>query len=205
MMGYLWLIGFWLLYGVIHSLFAANWMKQFFLNHTGKWYKYYRLTYTTLATVLLIPILWYQSTLPQKILFQQQAVTVFAGISLATFGIMIIKISFGQYDMKEFLGLQQAEGDQGVQPMTTRGMLSIVRHPLYAGSIMAILGYLIFAPTLANLVMAICLIAYFIVGIYFEEKKLVLEFGEQYLKYKEQIPALIPGWKKIYRDHKIRK
>lgn len=199
---YLLLIGLWILYGLVHSLFSANWMKQLFLHHTGNWYKYYRLVFTSWATIMLVPILWYQSTLPRKILFHQQAFTVFMGLSLSTFGIMIIKISFSHYDLKEFLGMRQIKGDLRVQPMKTRGVLSVVRHPLYAGSILTILGYLIFAPTLTNLVMAFCLILYFMVGIYFEEKKLVHEFGEQYHDYRFQVPALIPGWKKIFGNHK---
>jgi protein-S-isoprenylcysteine O-methyltransferase Ste14 len=191
-----------MMYGVLHSLFAANWMKGLFLKYSGEWYKYYRLIYTFLATIMLVPILWYQSTLPQKLLFHQQAITVFVGLVLATFGIMAIKISFGHYDLKEFLGMQQLRNHQQSPSMITHGVLSVVRHPLYSGSILAILGYLIFAPTLTNLVMALCLILYFMVGIHFEEKKLVLEFGAQYLEYQQQVPSLIPGWKFFFRNHK---
>ena len=37
---------------------------------------------------------------------------------------------------------------------------------------------------------------YFIIGSYFEEKKLVDEYGEIYRKYKHRVPALMPNpWK----------
>jgi protein-S-isoprenylcysteine O-methyltransferase Ste14 len=197
MKGYLLLVGFWILYGVMHSLFAARWMKNIFLRFMGGRYKYYRLIYSMLAAFMLIPILWYQSTLPQQMIFHQQAVTIFTGLSLAAIGIMVIKISFGHYDLKEFLGLHQLKGIQSKEPIQTGGILSKVRHPLYSGSILAILGNLIFAPTPTNLVMSFCLILYFIIGMHFEEKKLILEYGEQYREYRQQVPSLIPRWKKF--------
>ncbi|MBR9999911.1 MAG: isoprenylcysteine carboxylmethyltransferase family protein, partial [Cyclobacteriaceae bacterium] len=102
----------------------------------------------------------------------------------------------------EFIGMRQMKGENNGQSMQQEGMLSFVRHPLYSGSILAILGYLIFAPSLTNLIMGMILVLYFITGIYFEEKKLVIEFGEKYIRYKGQVPALLPSWKKIFRQHK---
>jgi protein-S-isoprenylcysteine O-methyltransferase Ste14 len=200
--GYLFLVFLWLLYGLIHSLFAAKWMKNLFFRFMGSWFKYYRLIYSTLATIMLIPILWYQSTLSQRMLFPQQVITLFTGLTMAASGIMVVKVSFHHYDLKEFLGMYQLKGAHWEGPLKTEGILSTVRHPLYSGSILALLGYVIFAPTLTNLVMAICLIMYFIIGIHFEEKKLILEFGDHYREYRRQVPALIPGWKKIFRNRK---
>ena len=202
---YLLLVSYWILYGVMHSLFASNWMKNIFLRFMGRGYKYYRVIYSSFATFLIIPILWYQSTLPRQMIFRQGAVTIFAGLSLAAIGIMVVKISFGHYDLKEFFGVYQSKGIQWKGPLQTGGILSKVRHPLYSGSILAMLGYLIFSPTPANLLMGFCLIVYFIIGIHFEEKKLILEYGDQYREYRRQVPSLIPGWKKFPRIIKILK
>ncbi len=37
--------------------------------------------------------------------------------------------------------------------------------------------------------------AYILVGILFEERKLIAAFGDQYATYREQTPMLIPGLK----------
>lgn len=199
MIGYLLLIACWLLYGLVHSLFAANPTKNLFRRLMGSWYNYYRLIYSTLAVILLMPILWYQSILPQHMLYRQRPLTILLGLSLASFGIMVVKVSFGHYDLKEFLGMYQAKGLSWESSLQTQGILSWVRHPLYAGSILALIGYVVFAPTLPNLIMAFALILYFIIGIHFEEKKLLLEFGDQYREYRARVPSLIPGWGKIFK------
>jgi protein-S-isoprenylcysteine O-methyltransferase Ste14 len=206
MTGYLILIGLWVMYGIIHSIFASTWMKSLFQEYSREWYRYYRITYSVLAVLLLIPILWYQSTLVKKLFFEPNPWSIFTGLCIASFGLLIIKISFGHYDLKEFLGFRQLSGDFRVQPMKREGMLSMVRHPLYSGSILAILGYFIFAPTITNLITALCLITYFIVGLYFEEKKLIREFGDKYRSYQRQVPALFPATKNIFkRDENSKK
>jgi len=199
MNGYLLLVACWLLYGLVHSLFAANRTKNLFRRLMGRWYNYYRLIYSTLAVFLLMPILWYQSILPQHMFYRQRPLTILMGLSLASFGIMVIKVSFGHYDLKEFLGMYQAKGLSWDYSLQTQGILSRIRHPLYSGSILSLIGYVVFAPTLPNLIMAFALILYFIIGIHFEEKKLLVEFGDQYREYRRQVPSLIPGWRKSFR------
>jgi methanethiol S-methyltransferase len=114
---------------------------------------------------------------------------------------MVMAISFRHYDLHEFIGVRQMEGRTDRQPMQEEGILNMVRHPLYSGSILAILGYMIFLPYIANFIMGIILILYFLVGIIFEEKKLVIEFGEEYIRYRQEVPAFIPSLKKLFRKH----
>jgi protein-S-isoprenylcysteine O-methyltransferase Ste14 len=70
------------------------------------------------------------------------------------------------------------------------GPYKIVRHPLYLFTII----FLILRPTmdLFYLVFLIFLIAYFYIGSFYEEKKLVFAFGDQYRKYQESVPRLFP-------------
>jgi len=46
--------------------------------------------------------------------------------------------------------------------------------------------------SLTDIVINIVLTIYIIIGTYLEEKKLVLEFGEPYIKYQHEVPMLIP-------------
>ena len=43
-----------------------------------------------------------------------------------------------------------------------------------------------------DIVVNMVLTAYIIVGTILEEKKLVLEFGDTYIKYQKEVPMLIP-------------
>jgi methanethiol S-methyltransferase len=70
------------------------------------------------------------------------------------------------------------------------GPYKIVRHPLYLFTII----FLILRPTmdLFYLVFLIFLIAYFYIGSFYEERKLVSVFGDQYRKYQGSVPRLFP-------------
>jgi methanethiol S-methyltransferase len=70
-----------------------------------------------------------------------------------------------------------------------------VRHPLYVGIILGLWA----TPrmTVTHFVLAILLTAYIIIGVIFEEKDLMKEFGEQYQAYRKKTPMLIPFFKKI--------
>jgi protein-S-isoprenylcysteine O-methyltransferase Ste14 len=70
------------------------------------------------------------------------------------------------------------------------GPYKVVRHPLYLFTII----FLILRPTmdLFYLVFLIFLIAYFYIGSFYEERKLVSAFGDRYREYQESVPRLFP-------------
>lgn len=49
---------------------------------------------------------------------------------------------------------------------------------------------------LTDLVVNIILTVYIIIGTKLEEQKLILEYGDEYLKYQQEVPMLIPFTKK---------
>jgi len=50
-------------------------------------------------------------------------------------------------------------------------------------------------PILSLLIVNIIITAYTLIGIRFEENKLVLEFGESYKEYQRKVPMIIPSLK----------
>jgi protein-S-isoprenylcysteine O-methyltransferase Ste14 len=69
------------------------------------------------------------------------------------------------------------------------GLLGLMRHPMY----LALIIYL-WCQTfrMLDVVINMVLTIYVIIGTRLEEKKLLLEFGDSYIKYQQEVPMLIP-------------
>ena len=79
------------------------------------------------------------------------------------------------------------------KPFLVRGPYRWVRHPLYSSIIV-----LLWADprmSVGRLVINIVWTAWICVGARLEEGDLVAEFGERYLRYREQVPFLVP-WRR---------
>ena len=83
----------------------------------------------------------------------------------------------------------------------TGGLYRYVRHPLYTAGLVFI--WLLPIMTCNLLALNIGLTAYIIVGAYFEERKLLLEFGDAYAEYRQQTPMLIPGLRLPHRKGEV--
>ncbi len=72
------------------------------------------------------------------------------------------------------------------------GPYAFVRHPIYAGLSLMVLGVVIYVNTLAFTIFFII----FFFGAYYkakkEEKLLISHFGEQYVTYKKRVKTLVP-------------
>lgn len=191
-MNYFWLVFAWVIYFILHSVFALHAVKNAFYS-IGLKPQRYRLIFNLCAILLLIPILIVSSIIDSEYLFVPKIYLKLIGLLLASIGIVVVKTAFKSYDTKAFLGLGSLEGESRFQ---TSGLLKSIRHPLYSGTILAIIGYFLFDPKVSTLISASLMILYFLVGIQFEEKKLIKDFGEKYLEYKKKTPMLIPKIKK---------
>lgn len=72
------------------------------------------------------------------------------------------------------------------------GLHKYIRHPLYAGTLLFVWGLFIQFPLVSNLIAAAAISIYVLIGIQLEEKKLVLEYGDEYLEYSGRVPKMIP-------------
>ncbi len=99
------------------------------------------------------------------------------------------------YDMLQFLGVRQIRTGTSHSVLTetgtldTGGILGITRHPWYLATIM-----LMWARGLdvSALITNIILTIYLIVGTVLEERKLLMEYGEDYRGYQKEVSMLIP-------------
>lgn len=179
----------WLLFGLTHSILAAFGVKRRLENTLGG-AQVYRLTYSILALLIFGGIVYYVFTASKTYLFEPSIITQYVSYALIILGLGLMALSLKSYKPLEFFG---------VKPMTplaeklvTDGFNGIVRHPLYLSTNIFMIGLLINLPTQAMLLNLLLYFTYLFIGVYFEEKKLVEKFGEEYRQYQRKVKAFVP-------------
>lgn len=149
----------------------------------------YRLLYNLFSLMLIGAVLLVGAIIPSPLMFAPGPGTFYIGLMVSTVGIFVIKRAFRNYSTRVFLGIKQENPSDDLK---TEGLQSKVRHPLYTGTIMIFLGYFVYNPMLSSLITLFSLLIYLPIGIKMEEKKLVAKFGQLYLDYCNEVPALLP-------------
>lgn len=194
MVGYISIVLSWLLFGVIHSLSATYWLKQWTQTARLIPSPYYRRIYNSIALITFLPVLLVLRETPVNRLGAWHG-SIWTGGILIGVGALIGLLAFKEYDLSDFSGWPT--NAQTTQPnesggLRQDGLLQYVRHPLYLGTICALLGLLAYQPDWKHLLFGVSAFTYLRVGIYFEERKLVKTFGEAYRRYQRQVPMLFP-------------
>jgi protein-S-isoprenylcysteine O-methyltransferase Ste14 len=188
----LWVLVFgWALFGLLHSVTASNWFKQWAQSCLGHAFRYYRLFYALWATITLGALLFYQWQLSfKKIQFPLQ-LRYTAGLLMGIPGLALLGILLKKYFF-HLTGLDIFWNTQTPNKLLTSGVHKWVRHPLYLGTLLVIWAWFFAVPTDTNLI-ACCMISlYTFIGMFLEEKKLLQEFGDAYHQYQQSVPMLIP-------------
>jgi protein-S-isoprenylcysteine O-methyltransferase Ste14 len=87
--------------------------------------------------------------------------------------------------------------EQVAESLNTKGIYSIVRHPLYLGNYLMWLGLLIFCFNIYYVIIISLLFWLYYERIMFaEERFLEKKYGEEYLSWSLQVPAFIPAFGK---------
>ena len=99
-----------------------------------------------------------------------------------------------RFDHATFFGLRQAwTGTAGIrEPLCVEGPYRYVRHPLMLGLLITLWAQPIMPRDL--LMLNLGMTGYIIFAIGLEERDLAREYGEEYEKYRREVPVLIP-WK----------
>ncbi|MFN8410820.1 MAG: isoprenylcysteine carboxylmethyltransferase family protein [Anaerolineales bacterium] len=179
-----------LLWGVIHSFLATPFAKDMIHLKVGQM-DFYRLAYNGFAAISFAPILYLMRTLPDQASYQIPApwnIFMFGGQLLA---VLFLLIAVLQTDTLSFIGLRQLLETQKTGGLVTKGFYRLVRHPLYTFGLLFI--WLTPTVTQNSLTVYIGATLYTLIGAYFEEQKLLQDFGEAYAEYKRKTPMLIPG------------
>jgi len=155
-----------------------------------------RSTYVLFATAALALLLWHWQPVDGPMLWQltsspgrMAAWTVF-GVGWA-----ILLASTFLLDHFELFGLRQVathwrDGQLPAPTFRTPGLYRVVRHPIYLGFL---LGFWATPHMSASHgLFALGFTAYILVGVWFEERDLVAQFGDRYRGYRQQVGMLLP-------------
>lgn len=177
----------WLLFYGLHSLMATEKAKSIVPIEP----QLYRLFYNAVSLILFFVLLFLGALIPSYLVFAPSGISNYSGLMLAATGLFVIKRAFRNYNFKSFMGLKKNLSDD----LKKDGLQSSIRHPLYTGTLLIVIGYFLFNPQFTSLTILLALTVYLPLGIFWEEKKLIKIYGEEYLKYRQEVPALFPKFK----------
>jgi protein-S-isoprenylcysteine O-methyltransferase Ste14 len=188
---YVYLILSWVAFGVIHSMTATRWLKRNIAEKAKPVQRYYRLIYNILAVLTFLPVLLLYRITPLTYISSWQGAPI-VGKLLIGLGLIISIRALGGYDLAEFIGWPFENKSSASQTLQQNGLLRYVRHPLYSGILLGLLGIWITSPTWSHLILLLAAWLYIRIGIHFEERKLVATFGNAYKQYRHRVPMLLP-------------
>jgi protein-S-isoprenylcysteine O-methyltransferase Ste14 len=151
----------------------------------------YRLLYNLFAVISFLPILYLMVTLPDRVLYSVPAPFNYLMRLGQAIAVVLLVVAVLQTDLLSFVGLRQILAEETKGPLMTGGLYRYVRHPLYTFSLLIL--WLSPTMTLNSFIVYLALTVYILIGIVFEERKLLREFGEEYATYRSVTPMLIPG------------
>jgi protein-S-isoprenylcysteine O-methyltransferase Ste14 len=182
----------WLSFGLVHSLLARTSTKRLLQPLFGRSYRFSYNLFSALHIGLVI--IGGQLVLGQNsVKFELGNEFTFLAAACQLTGGIVLVLSLTQYDLGRFSGVTQLfrDNDSGSDEelLHITGMHRYVRHPLYLGAYLYLLGGAVSGFGLQTALWG-CL--YLWIGTWFEERSLVNQYGSAYLEYKAKVPAIIP-------------
>jgi protein-S-isoprenylcysteine O-methyltransferase Ste14 len=180
-----------------HSIMARRSFKRWWTGIVSPAVE--RSTFVLAATAALALLLWQWRPIPDPVIWRvenpiavQALWAVFwlgwAVLLLATFLINHFELFGLRQVFSRLLGREIPEAE-----FRTPFLYRYVRHPIYLGFLLGFWA----APvmTAGHLLFAIATTGYILIGIWFEERDLIAQFGDQYRRYRNQVGMLLPSRK----------
>jgi protein-S-isoprenylcysteine O-methyltransferase Ste14 len=199
------------LFGLLHSVGArepfkqalARWTSPFFVEH------FWRILYCALSFVALysgVASLHWARHVENDVWLIVYPDWLWQVITVLHLGsIALLYVAFFQSDYLEFLGVTQAWRGIlalcgrpaspttlelfGTHRLVVTGLYAWVRHPMMMAGLLFLLTS---GPSLNNLIYTAMYTAYMVIGGYYEERRLIRIFGEDYVHYRARVGAFYP-------------
>ena len=186
-------LGLLALFAVQHSVMARPAFKRWFTRIVPECAE--RSTYVLFSSLALIALFAYWQPLGGVV--WQIADPLWRGVTYAAFGfgwglVLISSFLINHFDL---FGLRQVWLQLVGMPYThlnfgTPGPYKLIRHPLYLGWFFAFWATPVMTAT--HLLFALMTTAYILIAIQLEERDLIAALGDDYRRYRERVPMIIP-------------
>jgi methanethiol S-methyltransferase len=182
------------LFALQHSIMARRSFKRWWTQFVSPAVE--RSTFVLAATAALALLLWKWVPIPEPVIWRVESpelVWLLWGIFWLGWATLLLATFLINHF--ELFGLRQVfarmmDHEIPEQEFRTPMLYRYVRHPIYLGFLLGFWA----APvmTAGHLLFAIGGTGYIFVGIWFEERDLVAQFGERYRRYRAQVGMVLP-------------
>jgi protein-S-isoprenylcysteine O-methyltransferase Ste14 len=183
------------LFAVQHSVMARRSFKEWWTRIVPPAVE--RSTFVFTTSLVLALLLWQWRPISEPVVWSVDSI-VATQVIWAVFwlGWAVLLISSFLINHFELFGLRQvfarlAGRDLPTPEFRTPLFYRYVRHPIYLGFLLGFWA----APvmTAGHLLFSIATTGYILVGIWFEERDLIAQFGDKYRRYRNQVGMLVPS------------
>ncbi len=189
------------LFAVQHSVMARRSFKRWWTRIIPESIE--RASFVLAATLVLALLLWQWRPIAQPVIWSVQSPGAVLALQLVFWlGWAVLLTSTFLLNHFELFGLRQpfaAMSGREIPAPEFRTPLFYrhVRHPLYLGFVLSFWATPLM--TAGHLLFAIATTGYILVGIWFEERDLIAQFGNRYRVYREQVGMLLPRLRKTHQ------
>ena len=196
------------IFSFIHTYLASVSFKRKLKNEYPDLLPFYRLIYNLIAFFSLY-LIYELSPKPDLIIYDLSYpfdIVILIPQFIALAGIIWTAKYFSLFEftgigqvIRYFNGKYNFDEMDELPSLRIAGPYRFTRHPLYFFTIL----FLLFRPVMSlfYLVFMICIIGYFYVGSFYEERKLAEIFGDTYIKYAKDVPRIVPY--KLFSPYKV--
>ena len=182
------------IFALQHSVMARPWFKRLWTRMIPEAAE--RSTYVLISSLCLALLFWQWRPIGGTIWEVNSPVGQGILFLLFAAGWGVVLVSSFLTNHFDLFGLRQVWlrfRNQEYVPIKfeSRSLYKWVRHPLYVGWLLAFWCTPIM--TVAHLVFAVATTIYILMAIGFEEADLIAKHGEAYLRYREEVPMLVPS------------
>ncbi len=177
------LLGLWALWCFVHSLLVSEPVQRALKRHPfGK--RWWRLIFNIFSAVTVAPLGLYTHLADGPYVFRWPPWAIPLKLLLWGLSFYLFGAGLKAYGFLEFLGLKPPR-----EGLLRHGILARLRHPLYTGGILFLWAR---DQTLCWFWTDLLLTVYLLLGTYLEERKLLRHFGEEYARYRQEVPPFWP-------------
>lgn len=182
-----------ILFGLQHSIMARSNFKKWITRYIPETIE--RSTYMLFSGVVSIVAIYFWQPLPGTVWSVNDATMQVILWAFYTAGWAYLLVATFVTNHFELMGLRQVylyfrNKPYTNLPFTRKYMYRYSRHPMMLGFLIGM--WSVPVMSFSHFVMATLLTLYIVVGVFFEERDLLTQFGETYAYYKNEVAALIP-------------